>query len=367
LSEFSPLPEIAEVVQICRRTSDARIVLGGTGFTLMPTEIMNHFDADMGVIGEGVVPFNMLLESLTTRKGLDNIPGLVWKDRDGLRVNDSSKNERLDHFKLPDRTVFDFRKYVESVPFSANVLVRRGCPFESFWDDVSRREGKTLRPRAPRSVVDELEMMSKDFELNTVTLVAPRFNCPPDYARALCEEIVSRKLDISWMTDLHPSSSSASLFELMKRAGCTLAFMDVGTCSASMLKNMGQDCSLDDIRRCCADLRRAELNYGLMVFFGGPGENSDTVEEGLAFIDELDPFTVAGDIGLRIYPGTPLVEIAEREGVISKGQDLYETTFYVAEGVKDWIYDRIARAASERTGFVLSALRPDVTDLAGKG
>lgn len=364
IEELSFLPEIAEVVQICRKTGDARIVLGGTGFTMMPREILSHFDADLGVIGEGVVPFNLLLERLSADKPFDDIPGLVWKDRDGIRVNDSNKDENLDEFKLPDRAAFDYKKYAEALPFSANILVRRGSPFENLWDDTSRDEGKTLRLREPRRVVDELEMMKKDLGLNTVTLVASNFNYPEDYARALCEEMISRELGISWMTDMHPSFSSPSLFELMKRAGCVLVFLGVGVCSEKMLRNMGEDFTLDDIRRCCADLEKAELNYGFLVFFAGPGETKDTVEETLAFIDETNPLMVGGDIGLRIYPDTPLVEIAEKEGVISKGQDLYETTSYVAEGTKDWIYDRIAKAAQEKTGFMYGGAKPDVAGMA---
>ncbi|MFH1739288.1 MAG: cobalamin-dependent protein, partial [bacterium] len=79
---FNPLPEIAEIVQLCRNESDARIVLGGTGFTMMPREIITHFDADLGVQGEGVVSFNRLLERLEAGTGWDDIPGLVWRNGD---------------------------------------------------------------------------------------------------------------------------------------------------------------------------------------------------------------------------------------------------------------------------------------------
>jgi len=346
---FNPLPEIEGLVRLCRKESGARIVLGGTGFTMMPREIITHFDADLGVVGEGVVSFNRLLERLEAGKEWDDIPGLVWKDDGMVRINVPGKDEAPDDFKAPARRLFNCRRYSEQAGFSGNILVQRGCPFESLWDDTSRQEGTRVRSRAPRNVVDELEILTKDLGFKSATLVAPKFNYPEDYARELCEEMISRV----WMTDVHAHPSSPELFGLMKRAGCVLVSIDAGTCSEKTLKMMSGDYGFQDIRRCCADLRSAELNFGFLMFFGGPGETKETVEESLAFIDEMDPLMVGGEIGMRIYPNTPLAELALEEGVISEEQDLYEPAFYVAGEVQGWLRDRLAKVARERSGFAI--------------
>lgn len=348
---FNPLPDIEELARMCRKESGARIILGGTGFTMMPREIITHFDADLGVIGEGVVTFNRLLERLEAGKGWHDIPGLVWKDGNGVQLNDSSKVEEPDDFKPPVRALFDCQKYSERAWFSANVLVQRGSPFECLWDDTPRQEGTKVRSRAPRNVVDELEILTEKFGFKSATLVAPKFNYPEDYARELCEEMISRDLRLSWMTDIHVYPSSPDIFALMKRAGCVLAFIDVGACAEATLRRIDVDFEVNDIRKCCTDMRSAELNFGFLMFFGGPGETKETVEESLAFIEETDPLMVGGEIGMRIYPNTPLAELALNEGMISKGQDLYEPAFYIAENVKDWLHDRLAKVADERSGF----------------
>jgi len=350
---INPLPDIEELVGICRKESDARIVLGGTGFTMMPREIITHFDADLGIMGEGVVTFNRLLEKLEAGKRWDDIPGLVWQDGDQVRVNDSSKDEMPDDFKHPARRLFNCQKYFEQAWFSANILVQRGCPFESLWDDTSRQEGTRVRSRAPRNVVDELEILTKDLGFRSATLVAPKFNFPEVYARELCEEMVARDLGLSWMTDVHAHPSSPELFGLIKEAGCTFVEIEVGSCSEAVLKRSGADYGLEVIRKCCEDLRNAELSFGFLVFFGCPGETRETVEEGLAFIDEMDPLLVSGEIGARIYPNTPLAEIAMEEGIISEDHDLYDPAFYVAKGMDGWLHDRLAEVAEERSGFAL--------------
>ena len=49
----SYLPFYREVIDIIRRHSDSRIVLGGSAFSLMPHEIFACLDADFGIVGEG--------------------------------------------------------------------------------------------------------------------------------------------------------------------------------------------------------------------------------------------------------------------------------------------------------------------------
>ncbi len=352
-NNVSSFPEIMEIIKICRKAEAAKIVLGGTGFSIMPMEIMRHLDADFGVLGEGITPFNLLLDSLTASNNPDDIPGLIWKDHGKILINEPNKNENLDDFKPPDWKSFDYKNYEQKGLFAGIVIVKRGCPFENLWDDTPREEGKTLRLREPSKVADELEMMNNELGFSTLTLVASKLNYPLEYAESLCREIISRKLSIAWFGDIHPSFSSESLFKLMKQAGCALVYIDVGSCSEKMLRSMGANFTPDDIRKCCSDLKKAELDFGFLMHFGAPGESKDTVEETLAFIDEIKPAMVSGGIGLRIYPNTPIAEIAEREGVILKNQDLYERVIYVEEKVKDWIFDYMAEASQEREGFTI--------------
>src|SRR5262249_33888597 len=53
-----------------RELTDAPIVLGGAGFTAMPTTIMEYLGADVGVVGEGELVFPWVLERLARREPL---------------------------------------------------------------------------------------------------------------------------------------------------------------------------------------------------------------------------------------------------------------------------------------------------------
>ncbi len=352
----SILPDIVEIIKICRKSSQTLIVLGGTGFSMMPKEVFQQMDADFGVIGEGVVPFNLLIEKIENRHSFSKIPGLIWRARNSIYINKPTNVDHPDDFLLPDRFAFDYEDYVQKGLFTGNVLVKRGNPFENLWDDTPRGEGKKLRLRTPKCVADELELLNKDLGFSTATLVASKINYPQEYAESLCKEILTRKLSLLWFGDLHPAFSSPESFSLMKQAGCTMTYIDVGPCSNMMLRKMGANFTLDHIRKCCADLHSVDLDFGFLAFLGGPGETRETVEECLALIDEVDPAMVTVTIGMGIFPSTPLAEIAKQEGLISSNDqdlhDIYNSVKYIDNSVQGWITDRISQAAQEREGFM---------------
>src|SRR5262249_17550939 len=49
----SYIDDYKRLVDALRQLTDAPIVLGGAGFTVMPTTIMEYLGADVGVVGEG--------------------------------------------------------------------------------------------------------------------------------------------------------------------------------------------------------------------------------------------------------------------------------------------------------------------------
>ena len=59
---ISYLKEVEEIVQICRRLSPAKRVIGGSGFSLAPQELLAHLDIDFGIVGEGEESFDSTLK-----------------------------------------------------------------------------------------------------------------------------------------------------------------------------------------------------------------------------------------------------------------------------------------------------------------
>ena len=64
------------IVDVIRKHSDARLIIGGSGFTIFPAETMQALGADYGVIGEGE-RLVLLLDALENREAAGKIAGVV--------------------------------------------------------------------------------------------------------------------------------------------------------------------------------------------------------------------------------------------------------------------------------------------------
>ena len=50
-TSVSYLKEVEEVIQVCRQYSSAKLILGGSGYSLAPKELIQHLDVDFGIVG----------------------------------------------------------------------------------------------------------------------------------------------------------------------------------------------------------------------------------------------------------------------------------------------------------------------------
>jgi len=71
------MPETAEMVREIRKHSDATVVMGGVGFSVMPREVLEHCGAEAGAWGEGEGAFPKLADRVEAGEGWVDVPGLV--------------------------------------------------------------------------------------------------------------------------------------------------------------------------------------------------------------------------------------------------------------------------------------------------
>ncbi len=84
------LPGHAGAVNCIRGYTDAPIVLGGVGFSVMPEEVLARCGADAGIAGDGEFAFVELASRIANRRGWDDLPGLVLRKGEGVFRNPAS-------------------------------------------------------------------------------------------------------------------------------------------------------------------------------------------------------------------------------------------------------------------------------------
>ncbi|MDJ0846879.1 MAG: radical SAM protein [Myxococcota bacterium] len=282
----------AELIEGIREVTSAPVVMGGSGFSVIPRELMQRLRPDYGISGEGEQAFARLLDALEAGDGFDGIGSLYRFDAGGELVSSPAPPGFLDPDALPvpDRRLVDDRYYerfgIESLQ------TKRGCPLRCDYCTYPIIEGRVGRRREPAAVADELcEVLATRPSTKHVFVVDSVFNLPLGHAKAVCRELALRGVSIPWTCYANPLGFDEELAELMARAGC--AGMEVGADSGvdHVLERLRKGFTTEHIRRLHRIAAEAGLPDAQSFILGTPGESFDDVLRTLDFIVDLDPFT----------------------------------------------------------------------------
>lgn len=350
----SYLDGIRQSVAVCE--GRALVILGGSGFSLMPVELLADLSADVGVVGEGEEVLIALLAALEQGRSPAGLPGIVV--RGGTTYAPPLPVARIG---TPDRRLFPVARYHREGGM-ANLQTKRGCPFGCIYCTYPLLEGTRIRLRPVADVVAEIRDLVDAYGVEYLYFVDDIFNYPPDYALELCRAIIAGGVAVRWSAFINPQFVTAELMGAMVEAGCDAVEYGSDSGSAAMLRTLGKSFTVDDIRSSSVLCRDLGVDFAHYIIFGGPGETENTIDETFRLMDDVEPTAVIGMTGIRIFPGTPLHRRAVEEGYIAVDTPLLEPLFYIAPAVRDTLCDLVTERALLRRTWVFPGLEINMSD-----
>ena len=351
LNTIWALPISKEVIDRIRTVSDAIIVCGGPAFSIMPSECFEFLGADLGLAGDAGETFAALADRLEDGEpDYFGLPGLVYK-KDGQ----TAKNEGYctSEFAKPPRLEdLDMARY-NKAGFGIGILTKLGgfyYPANASQAQINESGWRVIRPID--EVVAEVKSMKERFDMKKVFFVDNGFNLPLGHAKSLCSQLIESEVNIRWNTCLAPFNCDTELIGLMKDAGCGLVMM------VNRSGNPGDMGSMDEeneqLAEVCRMCEEGDLHYNIGKIFGEPGETRESVDNKLDFLRSINPAMVSLRVGVSVMPGTEVAAIAKKEGLIGDESELVKPTFYIAEGVRDWIVDYLKEQTEQHPRWNLS-------------
>jgi radical SAM superfamily enzyme YgiQ (UPF0313 family) len=270
-------------------------------------------------------------------------------------VTPVSRIKRLDVTGLPMRQRFDMQRYYERGG-ALNIQTKRGCYFECVFCSYPLIEGSKVRMRTPEAVVDEIAEVRAAHGIRHWFFVDNIFNMPIRHAKEICEALIARDVDVEWSGYLNPKFIDEELCALMARSGCRAIEFGTDSGSPTMIANLKKEFDVDDLRHASQLCHKYDLKFCHSLIFGGPGETEQTVLETIALMDELRPTAVIALTGIRVLPGTGMVDIALRDGQIDPDDNLLYPKFYISAGLEDRLVDRIEAYARSHSNWIVPGL-----------
>jgi len=378
--KHSYITEYGKVMEIVKKYTHAPVVLGGSGFTIMPEHFMKELHADYGIAGEGEKAFPELIERISLRKIVEDTPFVMpacpasfLEERfpTSLPTGQAGGNDDLEIFSCrnnissfiyssrtkikdidditPYREIFDSESYYR-LGGMLNIQTKRGCPFRCIYCTYPKIEGRTVRMRDPLSVADEIEDIIEKTGVRHFFIVDSIFNYPVSHAKAVCDKIINRRLNIKWSCYANPAHMTEGLAGTMAKAGCTGIEFGTDSMSDEGLSVMGKNFTFEKIKKASVICRKHGIKFCHFIFIGSPGEDIETTKRNLSRLEETDPDAAVIMAGIRIFPGTRLAEIA-REDLGISGIGL-RPVFYISKKISKKI-DSIAELVSGKRNWVM--------------
>jgi putative variant cofactor biosynthesis B12-binding/radical SAM domain protein 1 len=321
-----------------RCAPNALLIAGGSGFSIFARELMEQFqDIDAGVFLEGEITLKQILAS---PDHMEKIEGIFLRKGGEVIFTGNPRFFDIDVLPFPDRSYHlsaytkKCGEHVESL-YGVGIQSKRGCRYRCAHCVYPYLEGDALRLRSPQKVVDEIEELLTIQNVDSFFMADSVFNQPYEHALSICDEIIKRKLELSWSAYFRDDLLNEKLIKKAEEAGCTLFELSPDGLTDRAMKLLNKDISLEQVFRTARLLAKSERASVVYNFLRNlPDEDLQEKARGKETIKRI--IEICGEkmdgyypnlSRIRIYPHTAIYELALQKKIISESTDLLYPTF----------------------------------------
>src|SRR3990172_1890649 len=308
-SVSTTLNQLSRVAQISKEElRDVPIIVGGPHARLLPDDIISHPAVDIVFTGEA----ELSILDYASGKDLSKIRGIFFKDNGNIIRNppaDYIKN--LDEVPFPAYDLFRIADYHSTKGIAKRhpvsyVITSRGCPNNCTFcssKTLNPTEGKRVRFRSPENVLEEIEYLIKDHGMKELFFSDDMFTGNTRHLFGICEGLINRNLDLTWVCMTHVNNITEEKLILMKRAGCHQICYGVESGDPKIQKMINKNLDLDKVRIVVQMTQKVGLDVRCSFMFGNQYETPETMQRTIDFAKSLGPDFASLNIATP-FPGT---------------------------------------------------------------
>lgn len=336
-----------EIINTVRKNTDAKVIIGGSAFSVFPKLIFNELNPDFGIIGEGEKSLAELITCLQLNCDPCHIQGLVY-----FKDGEISVNPRSEYFRKPELEFEDpLVDYYWQHSGMLNIQTKRGCPFRCVYCTYPLIEGRIVRTLDPDKTVESLKRLYYEKGIDYVFFTDSVFNISNDFNQRFAEKMIESGIKIKWGAYFTLKNLDKELLHLLKRSGLTHIEFGTESFSDITLRSYGKEFTVDDILRLSSWCNELDIYFAHFLILGGYGETNKSLKETFDNSKRIDNSVFFPFVGMRIYPGTELQKLAIEENIISQDDELLVPKYYISGDVDLDNLKKMARETGKRWVF----------------
>jgi len=306
-------------------------VLGGHGPSPEPEYYLEKTKADAVVIGEGENTIINLCDAIANHKNLKTVRGIAYRNNNGECIINEPNNliEDVNSIPFPAYHKFpiDYYRLIKmpnslKTDLTMRIISGRGCIFKCTF---CYRMDKGFRPRSAESIVEEIELLQKNYGITYIGFTDELFMSSIERTIHLCETFINKGIEFRWSCNGRLNFAKQKVLLLMKKAGCVFVNYGIESLDQKVLNNMKKGLTVNQIVNGIEETLKAKISPGLNIIFGNLGDNAKTINKAVDFLIKYDDGAQMRTLKpVTPYPGSPLYYYAIEKGLLQDCADFYE-------------------------------------------
>ncbi len=319
-----------------------KIVLGGGVISSTPKSFVSAVpSADIGVIGEGEDRILELMDAFEGGRKLSEVSDIVYREGDQIVHNPPGKDiENLDSIPFPAWEAFDVEHTYARFPSQhsllrakrqLSVVTTRGCPYQCTFCYTE----KMVRQRSVENVIDEIEELKHRYNIGHIGIADDLFVVRKQRTIKFCEEMIRRKVNITWAAAGRCNLVDKEFLKLMKAAGCIYMGLGIESGSDIVLKGIKKNQTPEQILNAVRAVKEAGITPGGTFIIGLPPETRESIRETVNLYKTINSYRthVNKFFFATPYPGTALYNEMVKRGRIKDEIAYFEKISQVGDAV----------------------------------
>lgn len=328
------VPSAYEITKYIKAHSDVPVLWGGIHPTLYPEQTIANKYVDYIAVNEGEEAITELAKRLQNNQSVEDINGLGFKKDGKVKVNPIGPLINVEELPMPNYDLMNFKEFLSVSEFPSIVYESsRGCPYQCTFCWIVVVEGRrTYRPKSAKKIVDELEYLTKKYNVHNVGFSDDNFFVNKQRTLEFCKLVKERNLNITWMAECRADSFrdnyiNEEVLDMLWESG--LKHLTIGAESGSqrLLDEMKKGLKVESILKCVKTLSKYPIQVNLSFVMGMPSETKKEIYETIKFmkkIRKINKYAGPNANVLTPYPKSEIMDSLIKEGLVNEPKTLEE-------------------------------------------
>ncbi|MBX3010579.1 MAG: radical SAM protein [Caldilineaceae bacterium] len=276
------------------------VVVGGPHMSMLRDQlpqtpaIFTLFDS--AVVFDGEESLLQLTKAVTQKQSLEQVPNLIYRDGDQIRVTARKEPTKIDTLPLPDFDGLPLDRYL-APRLALPLMTARGCYFgKCAFCNVGYGEAETFSQLRAEQLVEQMLSLHHKYGVDHIFFADEAIT--PRNLKSLSPLLAAAGTPLHWGGCARfEKVITAELLENMYAGGCRMILFGLESASQPVMDLMIKGTQLDHMSRILRESTAAGIWNHTFFFFGFPGETMDDAQQTVNFLYAHKPYIHSAALG----------------------------------------------------------------------